>query len=675
MNENSNLPIVSNEAKDISLQEFFSAFGYSETERIFFRTFHDADKSISGKKLDCEMRQLNAILPTLKKYNNQGFGIFVVVNGSGQTDNEVKKAGKCKAQFMEIDDKTMDEQLRIINAFPLRPSIIVKTRKSLHCYWLLTNGDIKLFRAIQERLISYFDSDQTIKNESRVMRVPSFDHNKLTPIRVEVIYFHPELKYTQQQLLEVLPEVKKNTSSVQGKIFERPELVKEKEKYLECFFHKHKIAYHKGQYTIQTDNTKVVAYHLLERSSIPWENEYSTPWRGGEDSDTLIFIRPDGTICIDGRHNTDKEHTFRDFLTYYEPKAKSIEDIKKGLKVVKMNEIECKETSFLFKPYLPFKLVIMSAYPGSGKTYIGCGIAAAVSKGYDFGNCENLTPNRKKVIYFSSEDGYEDTIGIRLKQCHADMNNVLAVEFDDNDDFDFSDSRLEDLIKEERPALVIFDTLQNFIGNVNMNAANETTRKMRALVRLADQYECCILCIAHFNKNELGSAITRTIGSTDITGKCRSYLCVGNVPDEDNTKFLSQEKCNVAKMGDTMLFEITPDNGGITFKGSSQLRADDYARLSNAKGKKPSQELDIVKDFIVRNMPDGKREARAMETLLNANGFSESTWKRAKKELGIKSKREGNFNDSTWFWYYPTDNDFEPVDFTKERITEEFDST
>ena len=239
MNENSNLPIVTNEAKDISLQEFFSAFGYSETERIFFRTFHDADKSISGKKLDCEMRQLDAILPTLKKNNSQRFGIFFVVNGNGQTDNEVKKSGKCKAQFMEIDDKSMDEQLKLINVFTLRPSIVVRTRKSLHCYWILIDGDIKLFRDIQLRLISYFNSDRSIQNESRVMRVPTFNHCKSDPIRVEILYFHPELKYTQQQLLEVLPEVKKNTSSVQGNKTDRSDIKRQIEELAEVEGNRH----------------------------------------------------------------------------------------------------------------------------------------------------------------------------------------------------------------------------------------------------------------------------------------------------------------------------------------------------------------------------------------------------------------------------------------------------
>ena len=43
-------------------------------------------------------------------------------------------------------------------------------------------------------------------NESRVMRLPGYNHCKEDPVLVECISFHPERKYTQQQLIDVLPE-------------------------------------------------------------------------------------------------------------------------------------------------------------------------------------------------------------------------------------------------------------------------------------------------------------------------------------------------------------------------------------------------------------------------------------------------------------------------------------
>ncbi len=361
-----------------------------------------------------------------------------------------------------------------------------------------------------------------------------------------------------------------------------------------------------------------------------------------------------------------KECGWQEYKASREKVDKSGSEVKgkTPLIVRRMSEIEVKKTDFLYPMMFPRKLCILSAYPGSGKTNLACKLVASVSTGAPFFYLEPEIESPQNVIYFSSEDGYEDTIKPRLIKCAANMDYISAVDFDDDYDFDFADARLEELIRELRPALIVFDTLQNFIGNVNMNAANETTRKMRPLVRLADTYNVCILCVCHFNKNENGSAITRTIGSTDITGKCRSYMTIGNVPDSD-IKFLSHEKSNVGAIADTILFSI--NDYGIRAEGTSKLHADDYAIQRRSKSGKAPDVINEIKEYIVRNMPEGKRKASEMLTLLTANGFSETTVKRAKQELDIKSVREGYGDSGSWFWVLPDEFDrLDPYDYSKE---------
>ena len=66
---------------------------------------------------------------------------------------------------------------------------------------------MELFRPIQKQLVKHFHGDPMCVNESRVMRLPGFNHCKEDPVLVECISFHPERKYTQQQLIDVLPEI------------------------------------------------------------------------------------------------------------------------------------------------------------------------------------------------------------------------------------------------------------------------------------------------------------------------------------------------------------------------------------------------------------------------------------------------------------------------------------
>ena len=410
--------------------------------------------------------------------------------------------------------------------------------------------------------------------------------------------------------------------------------------------------------------------HTILYVNCPWEENHTS---GKNETEAFISIdKRNGMINYRCNHTHCDGKYWQDYKRFYEqrdgtgtetkPEAKKVK--RPALKVRKMTDIETRQTDFLYPKMFPRKLCIVSAYPGSGKTYAVCKLVACVSNGEPFFYLKPEIEAPQSVIYFSSEDGYEDTIKPRLIKCKANMEYISAVDFDDDTEFDFADIRLEELIQEIRPALIVFDTLQNFIGNVNMNAANETTRKMRPLVRLADTYNVCILCVCHFNKNEKGSAITRTIGSTDITGKCRSYMTIGNVPDSD-LKFLSQEKTNVGAIAETILFSI--DDLGIHAKGTSKLHADDYAMQRHLKAGKAPDIINEVKDYIVSNMPDRKRKSSEMLTLLSANGFSETTVKRAKQELGIKSVREGYGNTGSWVWILPESYDgFDPIDYTKE---------
>ena len=203
----------------VTYDDYFAAFGYGLKDMIFFRTFNDKKakgEKDYGKNYSQYMNDLNGILQHLHERNKENHGVFYVVNGGGQKDKDVKKA---RAQFIDIDDCGFDEQIDRINNFPLEPSIIVKTKKSLHTYWLLApeSCDVPKFKELQQRLIQQFKSDKTIKNPSRVMRLYGFEHRKADPVMVTLIKFDPDLKYTQEQLHEVLPKLEKKNQQRKSK--------------------------------------------------------------------------------------------------------------------------------------------------------------------------------------------------------------------------------------------------------------------------------------------------------------------------------------------------------------------------------------------------------------------------------------------------------------------------
>lgn len=201
-----------------------------------------------------------ALLQALRAENDgERRGIFFVVNPGGHKDAEITGVA---AQFVEADALPLNSQWDNLMAFPLAPSIIVRTRKSLHGYWLLAgvgdpgrsriastnqmtsrnvplssegnaksghlinaptnqnqipvlDGDapdhsvaesasLAQFRPLQKQLAAHFGGDPVISNPSRVMRLPGFNHHKREPVAVCCLLFEPQRRYTQAELAAAL---------------------------------------------------------------------------------------------------------------------------------------------------------------------------------------------------------------------------------------------------------------------------------------------------------------------------------------------------------------------------------------------------------------------------------------------------------------------------------------
>ncbi|MGE7663002.1 DEAD/DEAH box helicase family protein [Peribacillus sp. NPDC097197] len=172
-------------------------------------------------------------LLTLEYLSSMGGEVFFTVNSPHYdamdtckvSDRHIKEIGSINAQFVDIDAPTEIKQNKIklkqwkrsikekILAFTLSPSIVVETRNGYHVYWLLENGNTRLFRYIQMQLVQFFDGDKKCVNESRILRLPWFLHRKNPndPFAVKLRKFSPSKRYTQEQLKVTLPDLEEET--------------------------------------------------------------------------------------------------------------------------------------------------------------------------------------------------------------------------------------------------------------------------------------------------------------------------------------------------------------------------------------------------------------------------------------------------------------------------------
>ena len=137
--------------------------------RGFYPTGHPLKPSDPGKKAPLS-------LDTAAQWQQQGRGVYIVINDGGDTDASITA---CRALFCEWDDRPIEWQVTAWQELNLpEPSLIVLTGgKSAHCYWLFESPiSVEVWRELQMRLLEYADADRTLKNPSRVMRLPGAWH-------------------------------------------------------------------------------------------------------------------------------------------------------------------------------------------------------------------------------------------------------------------------------------------------------------------------------------------------------------------------------------------------------------------------------------------------------------------------------------------------------------------
>lgn len=119
------------------------------------------------------------------------FGIATRDKGGGKKENIVH----IPAVFIDQDFKAIpggeQEAQKILDEFPLQPTIIVKSGGGNHLYWKLKEpsdkGDIERCEAIMKGLAARLQGDMAATDASRILRIPHTLNHKYKPARKVVM--------------------------------------------------------------------------------------------------------------------------------------------------------------------------------------------------------------------------------------------------------------------------------------------------------------------------------------------------------------------------------------------------------------------------------------------------------------------------------------------------------
>lgn len=196
------------------------------------------------------------------------------------------------------------------------------------------------------------------------------------------------------------------------------------------------------------------------------------------------------------------------------------------------------------------------------------------------------------IILQNNDDPIEYTLAKRLDQQGADRSKVFIVD-ESNEQLYFSDlTRLEKAIEEVNPSLIVFDPIQSFLGDININSIVDVRNALTPLKDIAERYHCAIVLVQHLKKGFESKAIYKGVGSIDIIGFARSTIMIMKDPSNKEIRLFVPTSSNVEKEGHCLTYRIT-DNGLEWLEDLGDKDADELIKEES------DTKIEYAKNFIL----------------------------------------------------------------------------
>lgn len=143
------------------------------------------------------------------EWNEKGYGIFRTVNGFKNNRRKKEFLKNINGWSCEIDEGSKEGQLKRIMHSPLKPSLVIESKRGYQLIFYSNNAKTENYREISKvRLIPYFNADPKAWDISRIIREPGYYHckDRNNPFLVRIIWENSNI-YTEKQIRGAFPLV------------------------------------------------------------------------------------------------------------------------------------------------------------------------------------------------------------------------------------------------------------------------------------------------------------------------------------------------------------------------------------------------------------------------------------------------------------------------------------
>jgi transposase len=300
-------------------------------------------------------------------------------------------------------------------------------------------------------------------------------------------------------------------------------------------------------------------------------------------------------------------------------------------------------------------LTIIDGDMGTGKSQITIDLAARISRGWQMPPLSRQPSGRDpaNVLILSSEDEAATAIRPRFDVAEGDPKRILVLDTTDGDKapmmFPSDLPRLEQLVVKHKARLVVVDPFYGFLDSkVDANTDHKIRGPLRGLSDIAHRTRAAIVLTRHLNKKQDSDPLYRGGGSVAVAAHCPCAIILGRDPANRDVRIMAANRIKYAKPSASLAYSIEEKrhaNGGMSsrveWQGETELEAGDILNQVKQKGR-PSKMSEYVE--YIRELLAGGKEIPSddlMRTLVRKFGIGESTCKTARKQAGVKSRKQG----------------------------------
>lgn len=610
------------------------------SDPVTFQTFDDgAEKNSLLAKI------LHGTLPehadTLGQLNAQGAGVFAMINQGDLKGRKAENVIAIRAAFVDLDDARLEPVL----ASGLEPHVTVESSPGrYHAYWLTKDCPLKQFGLLQAALATRFDGDKSVKDLPRVMRLAGFFHRKGDPFQTHILSGNSFDPYAVADLIERLELDLSPTAPVVTRPASVDGLIPEGARNSTLM----SLAGSMRRKGMSPD--AILAALFIENTE---RCEPSLPESEIRNIATSISrYMPDETASRP---------------TYHHKEAAPVSVLPQPsiVQIVCASDIKPEPIRWLWDGWLAKgKFHIFAGMAGTGKTTIAIALGATISIGGRFPDGTNAPVGN--VLIWSGEDSAKDTLIPRLMAAGANLSRVHFI----------GDVRHGDEVRSFDPAtdIAALNAAAALIGNISLlivdpvvNAVagdshknGEVRRALQPLVDFGEKLDCAVLGISHFSKGTGGKdPMERVTGSLAFAALARIVLATAKIAEGDATKrIFCRAKSNIGLDHggfeyDLLQKEIEGHSGLFSSYSVWGQAVEGSARelLAENESNKDDGEAAGAEQFLREILANGPIQKNEIEMDCRGAGISVATLRRAKKRLGIISKKDGM--KGVWSWSLP----------------------